>query len=161
MKSAFLVTSALVLAALNGIVIQKEQFIQSHDSLYLELAPADPRSLMQGDYMALNYSVSNEARSNAWNKETENGYFVVALDDRRVGRFRRIDAGQPLANNEQRIRYRVRNWRVRIGAESFFFQEGHGPAYAKAKYGELKVSPDGECLLVGLRDADLKPIKPE
>ncbi len=161
MKSVFLITSALVLAALNAIVVQKEQFIQSHDSLYLELAPADPRSLMQGDYMALNYSVSNAARSNAWNRESENGYFVIALDDRRVGSFRRIDDGKQLAENEQRIRYRVRNWRVRIGAESFFFQEGHGPAYAKAKYAELKVAPDGECLLISLRDADLKPIKPE
>jgi uncharacterized membrane-anchored protein len=41
---------------------------------------------------------------------------------------------------------------VRLGAESFFFQEGHADRYANAKYGELKVTNSGETVLVALCD---------
>ena len=54
------------------------------------------------------------------------------------------------------IRFRKRGQVVRIGAESFFFQEGQADVYALAKYGELKVAKDGEVVLVGLRDAERK-----
>jgi uncharacterized membrane-anchored protein len=161
MKTIFITTTLLVIGTLNGLIIQKEQFLSSNESVYLELAPADPRSLMQGDYMALNYAISNAARSGMGNDGHTDGHIIVAVDERGVGQFRRIDRGEQQAADERRIRFRLRGWRVRIGAESFFFQEGHGPAYAKAKYGELKVAPDGECLLVRLCDQELKEIKPD
>ncbi|RJQ16280.1 MAG: hypothetical protein C4560_09865 [Nitrospiraceae bacterium] len=49
---------------------------------------------------------------------------------------------------------------VRLGAESFFFQEGHAEYYSTAKYGELRVSNDGDSVLVGLRDKNLVPLHP-
>ncbi|MCP4195431.1 MAG: GDYXXLXY domain-containing protein [Planctomycetaceae bacterium] len=49
---------------------------------------------------------------------------------------------------------------IRIGTDSFFFQEGHAKDYANAKYGELKVAPRGGSVLVGLRNADLTDADP-
>jgi uncharacterized membrane-anchored protein len=63
-----------------------------------------------------------------------------------------------LADDEVRVRYRRRGHRVRIGAESFFFEEGTAERYATARYGELRVAPDGEVVLVGLRDAALNQL---
>ena len=52
---------ALVLAVASGIW-QREQLLGSGRVVILELAPVDPRSLMQGDYMALTFAAGADAR---------------------------------------------------------------------------------------------------
>lgn len=47
----------LVLVFFAFSVMQKETLIAKGTEVLLRLAPVDPRSLMQGDYMALNYEV--------------------------------------------------------------------------------------------------------
>ena len=56
-------TLVLILALVNWQIFQKEQHIRHGELIYLELAPVDPRSLMQGDYMALRFQMSNGIRS--------------------------------------------------------------------------------------------------
>ena len=165
---------ALVVVALVVLVVRKEQVLAHGTPVLLELAPVDPRSLMQGDYMVLDYAVSREARlaSNTdrdsdWDldldssprKRPREGRLVLRLDENGVGRFVRHDApGTPLAPGELLLRYKVRQGRVRLGAEAFFFQEGHAERYEQAKYGELRVTGDGSSVLVGLRDAGRQPL---
>ena len=158
MKAAFLVSTLSVLGVLNWMIFDKEMLLDSAQSIYLELAPRDPRSLMQGDYMVLGYAVTREADSRV-NVQDTSGCLVLQLDARRVAQFARVDDGGPLAANEVRIQY-TRNYRVEIGAESFFFQEGTGELYASAKFGELKVDDDGTSVLTGLLDENLKRIEP-
>jgi uncharacterized membrane-anchored protein len=162
----------LVVLALVVQVLRKEQVLAHGTSVLLELAPVDPRSLMQGDYMVLDYAVSREARlaSNTdrdgdWDLDSSprerprEGRLVLRLDENGVGRFVRHDApGTPLAPGELLLRYKVRQGRVRLGAEAFFFQEGHAERYEQAKYGELRVTGDGSSVLVGLRDAGRQPL---
>lgn len=69
----------------------------------------------------------------------------------------RIHQDEALAPGEMLLRYRRRGT-VRLGAESFFFQEGYARRYGQARYGELKVSEKGESVLVGLRDENLRPL---
>ena len=45
----------LLLGYFNWSVYQKEQTLKEGQLVLLQLAPVDPRSLMQGDYMRLNY----------------------------------------------------------------------------------------------------------
>ena len=40
---------------MNWSIAAKERLLVSGSTVYLELALVDPRSLMRGDYMALNY----------------------------------------------------------------------------------------------------------
>ncbi|ATB27890.1 GDYXXLXY domain-containing protein [Melittangium boletus] len=149
---------ALVLVAVGTLVVQKEHVLARGTPLLLELAPVDPRSLMQGDYMVLDYAVSREARPNE-GTEPEQGRLVLRRDESDVGHFVRVEApGTVLAPGEMWLNYKVRQGRVRLGAESFFFQEGHADHYAKAKYGELRVAEDGSSVLVGLRDAERQPL---
>ena len=44
--------------------------------------------------------------------------------------------------------------------DAWFFREGEGERWAAAKYGEFRVASDGRALLVGMADAELKPILP-
>lgn len=156
----FLFATLFVIAALNWLVIQKEHVLSSGRTLLLELGPRDPRSIMQGDYMVLSYAASRAASSVLQKNETD-GYLVLAIDDRGVGTFRRIHAGAPLAADEVLIRFRRRNWSdVRLGAESYFFQEGQAEVFNAARFGEMKLDQSGEPVLVGLRDSQLNPIRP-
>ena len=51
--------------------------------------------------------------------------------------------------------------RVQIGTNAFYFQEGHADRYAAARYGEFKVARDGTAILIGLRDAERRPLGAE
>jgi uncharacterized membrane-anchored protein len=144
--------AALVLVVTNVLIFQKEQLLASPQGILLELAPVDPRSLIQGDYMALAYAITREAP--APNLPAD-GHLVVAVGSDSVARYRRVYAPPaPLAPGEQLLRYRVRNGRLHIGSEAFFFQEGTAAAYEHARYAELRVDSAGESLLVGLRGPD-------
>jgi uncharacterized membrane-anchored protein len=147
---------ALVVVALAVLVVRKEWVLTHGTPVLLELAPVDPRSLIQGDYMVLDYAVSRELGQAG---EPREGLLVLRLDEHGVGRFVRThEPGTPLAPGQLLLRYKVRKRRVRLGAESFFFQEGHANRYAGAKYGELRVAEDGSSVLVGLRNAERQPL---
>jgi uncharacterized membrane-anchored protein len=158
-KWILLASLPAVLAVLNGMVHQKERTLKSGTTVLLKLAPVDPRSLMQGDYMALNYGITREAEPIIKGGPPA-GKLVLGLDRDGVARFVRYYNGEPLASDEQLLCYKRRR-QIRLGAESFFFQEGHAQYYANAKYGELKVAPSGESVLVGLRDEGLRPLGPK
>ena len=82
---------------------------------------------------------------------------IASLDENDVAKFVRVHAGERLEAGEHLLFYRNRGG-LRLGAESFLFQEGDAGLYAKARYGELKVDEAGASVLVGLRGDDLKPL---
>ena len=127
----------------------------------LELAPVDPRSLMQGDYMALRFRIVNDAFGSRDKSTLSDGRIVVALNDKGVGQFKRFEDGTPLAAGEALLRYRVRDNNVKFATNAFFFQEGHGQYYQRARYGEFRVSEKGDLLLTALRGENLEPLGPE
>jgi len=141
--------AALVLVAANGLIAHKEHVLANGRTVLFRLAPRDPRSLIQGDYMVLRYFIANRVPHSELKRHPD-GRIVVKLDRDSVATFVRMHGGEPLAEDEQLVRYRRRR-RLRLGAESFFFQEGHAKHYERARYGELKVTPGGTAVLVGLR----------
>lgn len=164
MRTALILAGLLlVLAVVGWSVRDNEAILRDGRVVLLELAPVDPRSLLQGDYMALNYQVQNELRSQ---RPRDDGYVVLLPDARGVGRFVRVqpDSGS-LAGDEVALRYRIRDaaggfgirgGAVRFATNAFFFEEGSGKRYEPAKYGEFRVSPQGEPRLVALLDGDLR-----
>jgi uncharacterized membrane-anchored protein len=144
-----------ILAIVNFGIFQKEQLLAHGEVILLELAPVDPRSLMQGDYMALNFRLQWEI---PLSDPPRDGYAVIALDPNGVVTYRRLDDGTALAPNERRIFYRSRLAQVKLGTNAFFFQEGTADRYANARYGEARLSPNGDILLTGLRDGDRRPL---
>lgn len=165
---------ALVLAAVGGLVLQKERLVSRGTHLYLELAPRDPRSLIEGDYMQLDYRIGQQGRALARDAETDDpagdadespatpagwpsrGTLVVRADERGIARLVRRHEGEPLGPGEHLLRYRRQGWRMQVGTDAWYFQEGTANVYADARYGEVAVGEKGEVLLVALRDAGLK-----
>jgi uncharacterized membrane-anchored protein len=137
------------LLVVNALIVQKERVLDTGEPVLVELHPVDPRSLMQGDYMTLRYRIADRFGAHA-----RDGRMVVRLDERGVADFVRWDDGQPLQAGERLLRYRERDGGVRLGAEAFFFEEGKGELYARARFGELRVTKRGDAVLVGLRDGE-------
>jgi uncharacterized membrane-anchored protein len=152
------IIALVVLATVNFEIYKKEELLTKGTTILLELAPVDPRSLIQGDYMVLRYKI---ARLQALYEAKNEGYLVIERDANQIAQFKGIyDNKSPLESGMLLLRFRTRGSEIRLGAESFFFQEGHAKYYENARYGELKVAPSGESVLVGLRDAELKPLGP-
>ena len=61
MKKILIVVNIVLLFVITGFSAQKEESYKKLDSyFYLELRPVDPRSLLQGDYMTLNYDILDQ-----------------------------------------------------------------------------------------------------
>ncbi len=166
---------ALVVANLG--IRGHERTLSEGRVVLLELAPVDPRSLMQGDYMVLRFAVDEaiwkalhpgrdddlggvvgEMAKSCGGKGCSDGYAVVAPDRDGVGRFVRVQAApQPLADGEIAVRFRERDWlQIVIAGNSWFFPEGQAKRYEPARYAELRVAADGTALIAGLRDEKRK-----
>lgn len=151
-------TLLLALGWFNWQVWQKEQVIAAGTTVFLELRPVDPRSLIQGDYMALAYNLATEVD---FVNLPPRGRLVLTLDERNIGRFDRLyTPGEALAANEQLLRYAKRDNQLSFGADAYFFEEGQAAVFDRARYGELRVGASGDSVLVGLRDAGLNRLEP-
>jgi len=147
---------AVILIAVNWQIARKERVLREGTSVLLALAPVDPRSLIAGDYMRLEYAIAREI---GWREEWPNdGQIVIRAGDDGVATFVRRHEGAPLQPGEQLLLYRRRGGRIRIGTDAFYFEEGSAWRYNDARYGELRVDAAGESLLVGLRDAQRQVI---
>ena len=155
-----LVVGLVALAAINFGIYEREKLLAQGNIVLLELAPVDPRSLMQGDYMALRFKVATEAFSRERLPTLKDGHIVVTLDARKVATFKRFADSTTLAAGETLLRYRMRNQQPKFATNAFFFQEGHAHYYEKARYGEFRTSADGEAILTALRGANIEPLGP-
>lgn len=156
LRTRWLVTGAAILAltTANAAIWQKEKLIKEGTIVFAELAPVDPRSIMQGDYMRLSFrmpedlSYASRPRTLAVAHRSTNG--VIAL--------LRAHDGSKLAPGEMLIELvRKDNWYV-IASDAWFFPEGTGERFSRAKYGEFRVTADGHALLVGLRGPGLEKL---
>jgi uncharacterized membrane-anchored protein len=159
-KAIAIAAGLAVLAAANYTIYSRERQLADGAVVLLELAPVDPRSLMQGDYMALRFKVADEAFGRTPQESARDGRIVVRPDERGVASFVRRDGGEPPAPGEILLRYRIRDRQVKFATNGFFFQEGHARYYTEARYGEFRVSPSGELLLTHLRGAELERLGP-
>lgn len=155
------VTVFLTLAVANIGIWQKEEVIAHGRPVYVELAPVDPRSLLQGDYMRLNFRLPDEVR-NAPDRLLAIGrpHLIARRDARGVAVPLRIE--QPdaaLGPDELRIELTPAHGEWMLVTDAWYFSEGDAGRWARAKYGEFRVAADGQALLVGMADAELRPLQ--
>lgn len=147
---ALIVTGGLlVIGSVNYSIYAKEHIKSQGEVIYLQLAPVDPRSLMQGDYMALRFAIATQ-----WRGHTVEERIPLQVDQFRIARL----AGSPSAAS-LRMRYRVRGGEIWLGTNAYFFEEGTAERFVGAKYGKFRIDPrSGEAVLVALCDAQLREL---
>jgi uncharacterized membrane-anchored protein len=151
------VTAVLVLA--NVGIWQKERLIAQGQPLFVELAPVDPRSLMQGDYMRLRFALPADVRDPAPGLLAPTRPLVLARRDARgVATLRLATPEAPPQADELAIELTPKGGDWVLVTDAWFFAEGEAERWQAARYGEFRVDDSGRALLVGLRGAALQPL---
>ncbi len=157
----------LSLGAAHYDVMKKEQVITGGQKIYIALAPRDPRSLMQGDFMALNFGFPR-AILDGLDKDDlaqQSATVVAALDSQGVATVLRVvnpaapDAST-LPSGQIRLPLKRKGGQWVLVTDAFYFPEGRGEPFKQAKFGEFRALADGRALLVGLADESLRPLAP-
>jgi uncharacterized membrane-anchored protein len=157
-RALIAVGALIVFTGVNYSMYAKERIRREGQVILLQLAPVDPRSLMQGDYMALRFGIAADlenARADKRKPYDDDGRSVgIKLDERGVAQLVPSNTSSDL-----RIRYRIRNGEIWIGTNAYFFEEGTARRYEPARFGEFRLDRgSGEAVLVGMRDEALKAL---
>lgn len=157
-----LVTGFLLVAVVALFAVRSyERTLAEGRVVLLELAPVDPRSLMQGDYMSLAFAVDRELAA-ALSALAERGgepprFAYLALDADGRGSFAGIgDSLPPAEDGRVVLRIRTRHGVPSIGPNAYFFQEGTADRFEAARWGEFRVAAHGNALLTHLRNEELE-----
>ena len=156
---------------------ERDRLILTGKEILLELAPVDPLSLLQGQYMIINFALEREeieVKDQEVNSDririnhNESARIVLRYNESGVASFNRFEDGQLLASNEIFFKIKARrhwrdngskySYRIDVEQESFLFKENTEKKYEAAKYGVFKVGPDGDFVLVDLADKDLNKL---
>lgn len=140
----------------NGAIWQNEALIRDGRPVYVSLAPVDPRSLLQGDYMALRFDTDGVTLSPP--TDLSPVYLVFKIDARGVASALRQHHGERLQNDELIMRMTRKHGGWMLVTDAFHFKEGQAQRWAGARFGEFRVQSSGRALLVGLRGAALEPL---
>ncbi len=138
---------ALQVAWVAGTIAVQERALRSGEVVHLETMPVDPRDLLRGDYVILNYKISTlpvslfpeEWQTNLANSELEGRDVYVLLEKR--GEFHEVVSAslEPVEDATQRPQLRgtiQHTWRdrnqtngtvrVEYGLERYYVEEGTG-----------------------------------
>jgi len=178
-----ILTALLVIAYVNLNAWQSQRLKLHGEILFLELAPVDPLSLVQGQYMRLRFGI--EKRYDTTQEDYQiiqnnrgNGLAIINLDSRRIGTLTGLLAPnqwRQQRNRDDTVLLQIHaqsvdlprvstpfgTHSIRIQQNSFLFQENTEDRYAQAKYGMFRVHKDGHYVLVDLADEDLRPLTPQ
>lgn len=167
-KIIAIATLIISLSVINWSIYKKEALLENGKVVFLKLAPVDPRSLMQGDYMALRFEMANQISADLnENEEVDSsksvdGLVYVRLDENGIASFVRIAASRKNKDETKEettvLQFRLREGRVKFATNAYFFEEGSGEKLEAAEYGKFRVNHDGELLLVTLHDKQLKEL---
>ena len=150
-------TSLLVTLLVANIGIwQKETLIGNGRQVFIALAPVDPRSLIQGDYMALNFQLTGLQEADSWSRQRINA--VARIDGRGIAVIMGLAANRPLQPDEIYFELMQTQSGLRPATDAWYFKEGEAERWAKARYGEFRVDQQGQALLVDLRGPNLEKL---
>lgn len=155
---------------------RKEYLLANGQPVILKLAPVDPRSLMQGDYMALNFDLSQQldqiSSAHANLRLNHATTLLVYIQPSQSMQSTLVALKNPL---DQSI-YWIKDKKIALedlavlkmqrkhgrwlpnGVDAWFFPEGHAAHFEQAQYGEFKTDIKGNALLYQLLDAKVQPL---
>ncbi|MFM2093330.1 MAG: hypothetical protein RIS70_454 [Planctomycetota bacterium] len=132
----------------------------SGDAILLRVKPIDPRDLLRGDYVMLQYEFST-----TWHVQGLDPYQTFPLGkpvyvpltlepDGKHWHGMYVTTSKPVSGKYLRGHMDTR-WRCEFGIETFFVQEGKGRAYEEASRtghlsAEISLQPNGRAMLKSL-----------
>ena len=173
-KHWIILVLALQVAALGFIAAKREWIMNRGETVYLRTAPVDPRDLFRGDYVQLEYEISQPERSlipaDLPGKTYQPVYLLLQLDHRGVADLAGISSEKPAGlfirgQIDRTWRRRGNNSLVKLGIEKYFVEQGRGLALEEQRgRGEgwqtpmemqVALGSDGTAVIKGYRWSDM------
>lgn len=176
-------TTLVAIVYVNLYAWQGQQIKTRGEILFLELAPVDPLSLVQGQYMRLRFGIEKPYATTLEDQQVIQNSVgdvlgIIELDSNRVGTLSGL-----LGKTDSSRRHQLRGdflllqvqaqlgesprdsdtqqtYSIKIKQNSFLFQENTEDRYTRAKHGMFRVHKDGRYVLVDLADEQLRPLTP-
>ncbi|QBL08508.1 hypothetical protein E0Z06_02750 [Rheinheimera sp. D18] len=142
---------ALILIVTSYTIWQFERTLADGQIVNIELAPVDPRSLMQGDYMALAFAIDRDLPDDA----AQYKFAWLSLDNQQRASLHSVANDLPTDPALVAVLLRQRDNIISIGPNAFFFAEGTADVYEQARYGQFRIAGNGKALLTVMLDAEL------
>ncbi|WP_110114023.1 GDYXXLXY domain-containing protein [Bacillus sp. CGMCC 1.16541] len=146
---------AIQLVLVSVQVTKSERLLANGKTVTLQLEPLDPRSLLQGDYVILRFTIS---RVELTQEPNYNEKIKVGLVENEQGiyEYRTYVAKDQNINDQADVwingRYKG-SGNVEYGIENYFIAEGTGrDVEENAKYAKVKVGENGDALLIELEE---------
>lgn len=147
----------MVLLLANVLIVTREERIAHGTQVFARLAPRDPRSLLQGDYMALNPALNGMLEQH-YRTTGDLRALLVTDKDKVVTDVQPWDGSAPATSNQHGVQLQSEHDTVVFGSDSWYFTEGDAHRWAAARYGEYRIDRNGRAWLVGLRGENLRPL---
>lgn len=183
-----LLTAIISLTYVGTIVVRHERVAASEGTVFLQLAPVDPLSLLQGQYMNVEFMAERQLYEESTQNIAKSGYnlAVIELDERNIGTVREFIPPRPKLSKKQELSSTYgtgefllfgvrlspaggnrkpqdaesRKYQISIDQQQFMFQENMEDLYRDAKYGYFRVASDGSYQLIDLADENLTLLSP-
>ncbi|AKS38198.1 membrane protein [Anoxybacillus gonensis] len=141
----------LQVAFITYVTFDKEQHLQYGQRIKLQLEPVDPRSLIQGDYVRLQYEISTIEGMNEWGK----AQVILRKDETGVHRFVGVYSlnGKPrnstmYQEGDVLVNGHIYGNTIIYGIETYFVPEKTGGEIQRhARFAYVRVSKTGDALL--------------
>ncbi|MGN7471438.1 GDYXXLXY domain-containing protein [Brevibacillus sp. SAFN-007a] len=157
-RALILVPVILLQFAMTGYqVYNSETILSKGTSVKLELAPVDPRSLLQGDYVRLRYTIST-LENEGFPSGKKIRVVLKKQDDHlyNYGGYYELDGqwNKPYTAESSDVVVNGKTLgaeQIEYGIESYFVPEGTGLEFERnAKFATIKVGANGDALLESL-----------
>ncbi|HZG71648.1 MAG TPA: GDYXXLXY domain-containing protein, partial [Chondromyces sp.] len=159
---------ALQLVIIGMTVYQKETILKEGELVALKLEPLDPRSLLQGDYVQLNYTIHNQYSDMYADRDGENGKIQVLLKRTNqsvnyqgkeisifeAGEFRNGTGKVGVNEDTVSIQGISKYHTLTLGIEHFFIPENTGREWEEMDYALVRVAKNGDAILETLIDIE-------
>lgn len=156
-KKLSLLALAITLGLFNFSIYKQEQIRNSKNIVFVKLAPVDPRSIMQGDYMRLNYDLTIIEKDKV--PDHSSGRFALNIDENNVATLGTIYADKNLLKGKKTLNYfKGLKGHISIKPNTFLFQEGKRKHYEQAKYAIFSFNEKGDSMLINLADKNLNSL---
>lgn len=151
-KTIFFLILAAWLAIIIGFIGYKQYTVSTGEKILLKTAPVDPRDILRGDYVILNYEISrldlNEVPQDAGNFSKTGVFYLVLEKGEKYWQPKRIAKERP-KEGELFIKGTIESIHLNrvsatYGIESYFVPEGRGTEIEQEMRGRDSASVDVE-----------------
>ena len=164
----FIILVIVVFYIINIYIKTNEEILKSEKFYILEIESKNIWNFLKQDYIELNYKFFDKVffdkvyfnNNNFINNNFVNKYSIVLIktNNKGLARFKKIYQGETLKNNEIILNIKIKNDKIYIGDNKFYFLEGESYKYSFAKFAYLNINKNGDAILVKLLDKNFNKI---